>query len=103
MHGRAGAFRVAVLRAGAPAAAHDRRGRQVVDHHGRLRAGDCRRAWRRSARAARSRAAAEAIARNPGAAGDIRGALLLGLVLIESLAIYVFVISLILFFLQPFA
>jgi F-type H+-transporting ATPase subunit c len=47
-------------------------------------------------------AAAEAIARNPGAAGDIRGVLLLGLVLIESLAIYVFVISLILFFLKPF-
>ena len=48
-------------------------------------------------------AAAEGIARNPGAAGDIRGVLLLGLVLIESLAIYVFVISLILFFLQPFS
>jgi F-type H+-transporting ATPase subunit c len=48
-------------------------------------------------------AATEAIARNPGAAGDIRGALLLGLVLIESLAIYVLLISLILFFLKPFA
>jgi F-type H+-transporting ATPase subunit c len=48
-------------------------------------------------------AAAEGIARNPGAAGDIRGVLLLGLVLIESLAIYVFVISLILFFLRPFS
>jgi F-type H+-transporting ATPase subunit c len=47
--------------------------------------------------------ATEAIARNPGAAGDIRGALLLGLVLIESLAIYVFVISLILFFVKPFS
>lgn len=47
-------------------------------------------------------AAAEGIARNPGAAGEIRGVLLLGLVLIESLAIYVFVISLILFFLKPF-
>ncbi len=46
--------------------------------------------------------AAEAIARNPGAAGDIRGSLLLGLVLIESLAIYVLLISLILFFLYPF-
>ena len=46
-------------------------------------------------------AAAEGIARNPGAAGDIRGVLLLGLVLIESLAIYVFVISLILLFLVP--
>jgi F-type H+-transporting ATPase subunit c len=48
-------------------------------------------------------AAAEAIARNPGAAGDIRGALILGLVLIESLVIYVLLISLILFFLPPFA
>ncbi|MEO6213277.1 MAG: hypothetical protein ABIP65_06585 [Vicinamibacterales bacterium] len=47
--------------------------------------------------------ATEAIARNPGAAGDIRGALLLGLVLIESLAIYVFVIALILFFVKPFS
>lgn len=47
-------------------------------------------------------AATEAIARNPGAAGDIRGSLILGLVLIESLVIYVLLISLILFFLQPF-
>jgi F-type H+-transporting ATPase subunit c len=46
-------------------------------------------------------AASEAIARNPGAAGDIRGSLLLGLVLIESLAIYVLLISLILFFIKP--
>ena len=48
-------------------------------------------------------AASEAIARNPGAAGDIRGALILGLVLIESLVIYVLLISLILFFIPPFA
>jgi F-type H+-transporting ATPase subunit c len=48
-------------------------------------------------------AAAEGIARNPTAAGDIRGSLLLGLVLIESLAIYVLLISLILFFLKPFS
>ena len=48
-------------------------------------------------------AASEAIARNPGAAGDIRGSLLLGLVLIESLAIYVLLIALILFFVKPFA
>jgi F-type H+-transporting ATPase subunit c len=47
-------------------------------------------------------AAAEAIARNPGAAGDIRGSLILGLVLIESLVIYVLLISLIIFFLYPF-
>lgn len=47
--------------------------------------------------------AAEAIARNPSATGDIRGVLILGLVLIESLVIYVLLISLILFFLKPFA
>ena len=47
-------------------------------------------------------AAAEAIARNPSATGDIRGALILGLVLIESLVIYVLLISLIVFFLPPF-
>ena len=46
--------------------------------------------------------AAEAIARNPGAAGEIRGSLILGLVLIESLVIYVLLFSLILFFLKPF-
>jgi F-type H+-transporting ATPase subunit c len=46
--------------------------------------------------------AVEAIARNPSAAGDIRGALILGLVLIESLVIYVLLISLILFFVKPF-
>jgi F-type H+-transporting ATPase subunit c len=47
-------------------------------------------------------AAVEAIARNPSAAGDIRNNLLLGLVLIESLVIYVLLISLILFFFKPF-
>lgn len=47
-------------------------------------------------------AAAEAIARNPGAAGEIRGIALLGLVLIESLVIYALLISLILFFVKPF-
>lgn len=36
--------------------------------------------------------AAEAMARNPGAIAAIRGALLLGLVLIESLALYTLVI-----------
>jgi F-type H+-transporting ATPase subunit c len=46
--------------------------------------------------------ACEAIARNPGAVGDIRGSLILGLVLIESLVIYVLLVSLILFFLKPF-
>jgi F-type H+-transporting ATPase subunit c len=37
-------------------------------------------------------AASEAMARNPGAAANIRGALILGLVLIESLALYVLLI-----------
>lgn len=46
--------------------------------------------------------AAEAIARNPSAVGDIRGTLILGLVLIESLVIYVLLISLVLFFANPF-
>ena len=46
--------------------------------------------------------AAEAIARNPGASGEIRGALILGLVLIESLVIYVLLVSLILVFIKPF-
>ena len=44
----------------------------------------------------------EAIARNPSAFGDIRFALIFGLVLIESLVIYVLLISLILFFVNPF-
>ena len=37
--------------------------------------------------------AAEGIARNPSAAGEIRGILILGLILIESLVIYSLVIS----------
>lgn len=48
-------------------------------------------------------AAAEGIARNPSAANEIRGILILGLVLIESLVIYVLLISLILFFVRPFS
>ena len=47
-------------------------------------------------------AAVEGIARHPSAAGEIRGNLILGLVLIESLVIYVLLISLILFFVKPF-
>jgi F-type H+-transporting ATPase subunit c len=47
-------------------------------------------------------AAVESIARNPSAAGEIRGNLILGLVLIESLVIYVLLIALILFFVKPF-
>jgi F-type H+-transporting ATPase subunit c len=37
-------------------------------------------------------AACEGMGRNPGAAGAIRGAMILGLVFIESLALYVFAI-----------
>lgn len=47
-------------------------------------------------------AAVEAIARNPSANNDIRFLFILGLVLIESLVIYVLLIALILFFLYPF-
>ena len=43
-------------------------------------------------------AACKSIARNPGASGQIRFALIFGLVLIESLAIYVLLINLIIFF-----
>ena len=63
------------------------------------------RSRRRSARSVRRKglgAAVEGIARNPSAAGEIRGNLILGLVLIESLVIYVLLISLILFFVVPF-
>ncbi len=42
--------------------------------------------------------ACEGLARNPGAAPQIRFSLLLGLVLIESLVIYSFVTALIIFF-----
>jgi F-type H+-transporting ATPase subunit c len=45
-------------------------------------------------------AACEAIARNPSAGGQIRGALIIGLVLIESLAIYSLLIGLVLIFLR---
>jgi F-type H+-transporting ATPase subunit c len=41
-------------------------------------------------------AALDGIARNPGAAGQIRGPIILGLALIESLVIYALIISLLL-------
>ena len=44
------------------------------------------------------RGAVEGIARNPGASGKILSTLLIGLAMIESLAIYVLVIALILLF-----
>jgi len=46
--------------------------------------------------------AVEGIARNPGASGKILTTLLIGLAMIESLAIYVLVIALILLFANPF-
>ncbi len=46
--------------------------------------------------------ALEGIARNPGAAGSILSTTLVGLAIIESLAIYVLVIGLILLFANPF-
>jgi F-type H+-transporting ATPase subunit c len=46
-------------------------------------------------------AAVEAMARQPGAAARIQTAMIIGLALIESLALYVFVIAAILLFVQP--
>jgi len=46
--------------------------------------------------------AVEGIARNPAASGKILSALLIGLAMIESLAIYTLVIALILLFANPF-
>jgi F-type H+-transporting ATPase subunit c len=45
--------------------------------------------------------AVDAIARQPGAAARIQTAMIIGLALIESLALYVFVIAAILLFVQP--
>ena len=46
-------------------------------------------------------AAVEAMGRQPGAASRIQTALIIGLALIESLAIYVLVVAMILLFVQP--
>ncbi|OGL47854.1 MAG: ATP synthase F0 subunit C [Candidatus Schekmanbacteria bacterium RBG_13_48_7] len=46
--------------------------------------------------------AVEGIARQPSASGKITTTMVIGLALIESLAIYVLVIALILFFANPF-
>ena len=46
-------------------------------------------------------AAVEAMGRQPGAAARIQTALIIGLALIESLAIYVLVVAIILLFVQP--
>ncbi len=48
------------------------------------------------------RGAVEGIARNPGASGKITTTLIIGLAMIESLAIYALVVALILLFVKPF-
>ncbi len=48
------------------------------------------------------KSAVEGIARNPAASGKILSTLLIGLAMIESLAIYTLVIALILLFANPF-
>jgi F-type H+-transporting ATPase subunit c len=48
-------------------------------------------------------AACEGMARQPGAAARIQTAMIIGLALIESLAIYTLVIAIILLFANPFA
>jgi F-type H+-transporting ATPase subunit c len=47
--------------------------------------------------------ACEGVARNPGASGKITTTLIIGLAMIESLAIYALVVVLILIFVNPFA
>ncbi|MBI4823304.1 MAG: ATP synthase F0 subunit C [Nitrospirae bacterium] len=46
--------------------------------------------------------ACEGVARNPGASGKITTTLIIGLAMIESLAIYALVVVLIVFFVDPF-
>ncbi len=46
--------------------------------------------------------AVEGIARNPGASGKIQMTLVIGLAMIESLAIYALVVVIIVFFMDPF-
>jgi F-type H+-transporting ATPase subunit c len=44
----------------------------------------------------------EGIGRNPGAGGKIMTTMMIGLAMIESLAIYVFVVAMIILFANPF-
>jgi F-type H+-transporting ATPase subunit c len=46
--------------------------------------------------------AVEGVARNPGASGKILTTMMIGLAMIESLAIYVFVVAMIILFANPF-
>ena len=49
------------------------------------------------------KSAVEGVARNPGASGKIMTVMLIGLAMIESLAIYVLVVALIILFVNPFS
>ncbi len=46
--------------------------------------------------------ACEGVARNPGASGKILTTMMIGLAMVESLAIYVFVVAMIVLFANPF-
>ena len=48
------------------------------------------------------KSAVEGIARNPGASGKVMTTMMIGLAMIESLAIYVFVVAMIILFANPF-
>jgi F-type H+-transporting ATPase subunit c len=48
------------------------------------------------------KAAVEGVARNPSASGKILTTMMIGLAMIESLAIYVFVVAMIILFANPF-
>jgi len=48
------------------------------------------------------KSAVEGVARNPGASGKILTTMMIGLAMIESLAIYVFVVAMIVLFATPF-
>ncbi|RME32944.1 MAG: ATP synthase F0 subunit C [Deltaproteobacteria bacterium] len=48
------------------------------------------------------KSAVEGVARNPGASGKILTTMMIGLAMIESLAIYVFVVAMIILFANPF-
>ncbi len=48
------------------------------------------------------KSAVEGVARNPGAGGKVMTTMMIGLAMIESLAIYVFVVAMIILFANPF-
>jgi len=48
------------------------------------------------------KSAVEGVARNPGASGKILTTMMIGLAMVESLAIYVFVVCMIILFANPF-